>query len=458
MPLGHSVANYFMKEFELIPNAKNLMESTRSIGYSLPAAVADLVDNSIAAEAETVEIWTPTESERYLLILDDGVGMSEKKLLEAMRYGSSFVGDERSECDLGRFGLGLKMASLSQCRRLTVISKRPRGKLVGARWDLDHIAKSKCPWALQVLESGDFDTLPWKDRLLTQKSGTLVIWEELDLLLLGINQKGFTDALQQRIQGLKRHLELVFHRYLSSESDRPFSIVFNGGALTPADPFLKAKSTMPYPSDPYGKNVRITPYLLPHPKFLTSEEKEMAGDLQKDQGFYIYRNKRFVIWGTWFRLCRKLGLSKLARVQVDIPATAEYDKMWSLDVKKSTASIPEQLKDQLRRAVDKLADRSGQVWTKRARREQSKDAFWLRVKTEEGNIRYVINEDNAVVKDFIKKQPELRVFLQLLSARLPLDSLYTDLSNDQVVDSDVTAVAALAEKLRKAGIDVPDCL
>ena len=184
----------------------------------------------------------------------------------------------------------------------------------------------------------------------------------------------------------------------------------------------------------------------------------MAGDLQKDQGFYIYRNKRLVIWGTWFRLCRKLGLSKLARVQVDIPATAEYDKMWSLDVKKSTASIPEQLKDQLRRAVDKLADRSGQVWTKRARREQSKDAFWLRVKTEEGNIRYVINEDNAVVKDFIKKQPELRVFLQLLSARLPLDSLYTDLSNDQVVDSDVTAVAALAEKLRKAGIDVPDCL
>lgn len=445
-----------MKEIELIPNARNLMESTRSIGYSLPAAVADLIDNSIAADAETVEIWTPTDSERYLLILDDGYGMSEKKLLSAMRYGSSFVGDERSESDLGRFGLGLKMASLSQCRRLTVISKTKRGKLVGARWDLDHIAKSKCPWALQILEDGDFDSLPWIDRLASQRSGTLVIWEELDLLLLGINKKGFSDALQQKMQELKKHLELVFHRYLAGEAEHPFAILFNGGPLVPADPFLKNRSTRPYPSDPFGKRVRITPYLLPHPKFLSNEEKEMAGDLQKDQGFYIYRNKRLVIWGTWFRLSRKLGLSKLARVQVDIPATAEFDKMWSLDVKKSTASIPEQLKGQLKSAVDRLADRSSQVWSKRARREQSKDAIWLREKTEEGNISYVINEDNAVVKSFMRKQPELRAFLRLISARLPLDSLYTDLSNDQVVESNASAVADLIKELRSAGFDVPD--
>ena len=188
-----------MKEVELIPDARNLMESTRSIGYSLPAAVADLVDNSIAAEASQVEIWTPTSTEPHLLILDDGFGMTADELQTAMRYGSRFVMEERTDRDLGRFGLGLKMASLSQCRRLTVLSKKKDGCMVGARWDLDHIAVSKCPWALQVLEGDDFAQVPWSERLAEAPSGTLVVWENLDVLLMGINEKSFSTALLTRI-------------------------------------------------------------------------------------------------------------------------------------------------------------------------------------------------------------------------------------------------------------------
>ena len=113
-----------MREVELVPDARNLMESTRSIGYSLPAAVADIIDNSIAAMARTVEVWTPEGEDSFLAILDDGFGMTELELKGAMRYGCQHVDDRRRQGDLGRFGLGLKMASLSQCRSLTVLSKK----------------------------------------------------------------------------------------------------------------------------------------------------------------------------------------------------------------------------------------------------------------------------------------------------------------------------------------------
>lgn len=444
-----------MKEVELIPDARNLMESTRSIGYSLPAAVADLVDNSIAAEASQVEIWTPTSTEPHLLILDDGFGMTADELQTAMRYGSRFVMEERTDRDLGRFGLGLKMASLSQCRRLTVLSKKKDGCMVGARWDLDHIAVSKCPWALQVLEGDDFAQVPWSERLAEAPNGTLVVWENLDVLLMGINEKSFSTALLTRISDLKSHLALVFHRYIDGEAGESFRLIFNNDEVKPIDPFLKQSSHRPFAADSFmlaGQRIAYEPFVLPHPKNLTEEDKRMAGDLLKDQGFYIYRNKRLVIWGTWFRLSRKLSLSKLARVQVDIPASAELDHLWSLDVKKSSANIPEELRNALRTVVEKLAVRSGNVWKRRAMVQRSKDAFWLREKNDVGDVTYRVNEENPVVKAFIDENASVRVLLQLISSRLPLDSLYTDLGGDKVV-----AVAEnpkdLIEKLRELGFD-----
>lgn len=444
-----------MKEVELIPDARNLMESTRSIGYSLPAAVADLVDNSIAAEAERVEIWTPTGTEPYLLILDDGFGMTADELQTAMRYGSRFVGDERAERDLGRFGLGLKMASLSQCRRLTVLSKKRGGVMVGARWDLDHIAASRRPWALQILEEADFAEVPWSERLAEADSGTLVVWEKLDVLLMGINEKSFGTALVSRISDLKSHLALVFHRYINGEAGESFRLVFNNDEVRPIDPFLKQSSNRPFAADSFmlaGQRIAYEPFVLPHPRNLTEEDRLMAGDLLKDQGFYIYRNKRLVIWGTWFRLTRKLSLSKLARVQVDIPASAELDHLWSLDVKKSSASIPEELRNALRTVVEKLAVRSGNVWKRRAMVQRSKDACWLREKNDAGDVTYRVNEENPVVKAFIDESANVRLLLRLISSRLPLDSLYTDLGSDRVsvAEEDQTE---LIEKLRELGFD-----
>lgn len=145
-----------MKTIDMPPFAPVLMESTRAMGYSLEAAVADIVDNSIAAKADTVKIqFSPYTAVPFVSILDNGCGMTKSEINDAMRYGSQSSLNERESSDLGRFGLGLKTASLSQCRCLTVISKQDR-KVEARRWDLDEIYK-KGSWALISLDREDLE-------------------------------------------------------------------------------------------------------------------------------------------------------------------------------------------------------------------------------------------------------------------------------------------------------------
>ena len=442
-----------------MPDARNLMESTRSIGYSLPAAVADIIDNSIAARAKEVHVSAPALSRKVLSILDDGCGMNEKELLVAMKYGSRLIDEERKKSDLGRFGLGLKMASLSQCRRLAVVSKK-RGKICGACWDLDHVAVSEESWPLQVLEAEDLKTVPGFENLNNLTSGTLVVWEKLDVLLQGIEDSSKTalQVLGGRMSELKKHLCLVFHRYIEGKDGPSLRIYFNGQLLPPMDPFLEGSSTCPFAEDAFelgGEKIRYQAYVLPHPNKMTQEQREVAGDLQRDQGFYIYRNRRLVIWGTWFRLCRKMVLSKLARVRVDVPASAELDKIWALDVKKSSASVPEVLKEGLKAVVECLGTRSTNVWQKRARREQvSEDAFWRRTERPDGTVQYEFNEDNAVLKALFKQCKEARTVFRLVASRMPLDSLYMDIAQEKIVDvSDEVKTEDMLAALRRAGFD-----
>lgn len=197
----------------------------------------------------------------------------------------------------------------------------------------------------------------------------------------------------------------------------------------------------------------VEPFILPHPKTMTDEQKRMAGDLQKHQGFYIYRNRRLVIWGTWFRLSRKLNISKLIRVKVDIPASKVVDHMWLLDVKKSSAVIPEELRDALTRVVDKLTVRSGAVWSRRARVERSPDAVWIRRKTAEGTVTYVLNPENAMIRHYLAGNPELSMLLKVIAARLPLDSLYHDLSDDATVDTATEEMEEIRRRLEQMGVD-----
>lgn len=296
-----------MQVRETPPFAPVLMESTRAIGYSLEAAIADIIDNSVAAKAGKVQLSFFPVGDAYVSILDNGTGMDDAQMNIAMQYGSKSPTETRDSSDLGRYGLGLKTASLSQCRVLTVISKQG-DQVIGRRWDLDYVIKTGA-WSLLILDKEDFVSVPHISDLYEQDSGTLVVWQNLDRLLMG--EVDYEKSLGRKMDEVRQHLELVFHRYLSGESGiKKLEILFNGVKLKAADPFLIKKSTQAMDTETLvirGKRILVTPYILPHISKMTEEEKNQLGGkdgIRKRQGFYVYRNKRLLIWGTWFRMMR----------------------------------------------------------------------------------------------------------------------------------------------------------
>ena len=223
-----------MKSVELPPYAPTLIESTRAIGYSLEAAIADIIDNSIAAGASNVDLFFFPIDEEYVAVLDNGRGMDENELTFAMQYGSKNPLEERSKEDLGRFGLGLKTASLSQCRVLTVVTKVD-DLLLARRWDIDYVSKTG-KWSLLILDDNEIQKMPNIEQLIKYKTGTLVIWQKLDRLKKG--EINFEQELGRKIDNVSEHLSLVYHRYLSGETGiRKLTIKINNMEIVPVDPF-----------------------------------------------------------------------------------------------------------------------------------------------------------------------------------------------------------------------------
>lgn len=432
-----------MKTIDMPPFAPVLMESTRAMGYSLEAAIADIVDNSIAAQASEVNIqFSPYTAVPYVSILDNGCGMTKTEINDAMRYGSQSSLNERDSKDLGRFGLGLKTASLSQCRCLTVITKQDR-KVEARRWDLDEIYKNGS-WALISLDRNDLTTIPqYQEQLKPLKHGTLVIWEKLDRMLKGTATPD--KLMNKQMDYVRDHLALVFHRYLSGESGiTKLAININNLSVEPKDPFLIGRSTVFQADERFiieGYPVYVSAFMLPHINALTKQEKNALGGsegLTKDQGFYVYRNKRLLVWGTWFRMHRKDELSKLARIRVDVPNA--LDHLWTLDIRKSTAIPPDVIKKNLSRIVDRISEGSKRTWTFRGKREVSDDGshLWSKTKIREGVV-YNLNREHVLLKllsnslDSEQKRL-LENYLRLAEDNLPLNQLYVDLNNEEQVN------------------------
>lgn len=434
-----------MKATEHPPHAPSLMESTRAIGYSVEAAISDIIDNSISAHAQNVHVnYFPNHPQgAYICILDDGDGMSAEILHEAMRYGSCNPDDERTKDDLGRYGLGLKTASLSQCRKLTVLSKQS-GKICGRCWDLDYIRCTNA-WTLLELDPEDMISLPEYEKLSKSDHGTLVIWQNLDKLLIGESDP--KNALGKKLTQVREHLALVFHRYLTGEpSLKKIVLMMNNRSVEAHDPFLTGKSTQLMDDEIIhvrGEKIVVRPYILPHSSKLSNDEMKTVGGkdgLRKEQGFYVYRNKRLIIWGTWFKLMRKGELSKLARVQVDIPNS--LDDLWTLDVKKSTATPPEDVRKSLQIIIEKITDGSKRTWTYRGKKEIGKpeNQLWNRLTNRDKSISYEINQEHPVVKTLFESCPgaknQLSSLFMQLQGSLPLNQLYIDFTNDLLIENE----------------------
>jgi hypothetical protein len=367
------------QEYELAPPpVRSLVESLRGVGYSVPTAIADLVDNSISAGARTVWLTFAYHGrDSYVSLLDDGRGMDDRGLYRAMILGSRNPTAPRDLSDLGRFGLGLKTASFSQCRRLTVASRRD-GSLTVKRWDLDHIARSDVSdWhLLSGAAPGSESRLAALDAL---SAGTLVLWERLDRITDGWTDGPRShDAFLALVDRVEEHLAMVFHRYLEGSSP-DLRIFINGiteaARIRPWDPFLAdAAATIRTPLDrittPSG-TVEVRGYVLPHKEFLAAKEYEAGGGPEgwtAQQGFYVYRNRRMLVAGGWLglgdhRAWTREEPHKLARIQLDIPNTADED--WNIDIKKSAARPPPQLRPRLKALADYVRTQAKQVFAHR---------------------------------------------------------------------------------------------
>lgn len=449
-----------MRKITLPPHAPTLIESTRAIGYTTEAAIADIVDNSISALASSVCIfYFPIDS--YIAILDNGHGMNSDELNNAMRYGSQNPNEQRAVNDLGRFGLGLKTASLSQCRTLTVVSKQDNH--IEARcWDIDHVVSAN-DWSLLLLETDEeLSMIPRINELKKMKTGTLVVWQNLDRLQVG--DVDFSRSLSRKMDDVRTHLSLVFHRYISGESGfKKLVLSMNGAEIRPADPFLAYRNTQVMADeimDIEGSKVTVRPYILPHISDLSLEEINLLGGkegLRKSQGFYVYRNKRLLVWGTWFRMMRKGELSKLARVQIDIPN--ELDNLWTLDIKKSTATPPEIVRNNLDSVIERLAEKSKRTWIFRGKKETNDSVIhiWNRFKGKQGGFFYSINRDHPLVEMFETVPPQvkqnLEALLRSIESEIPLNQLYLDLTSEKPTGNEIETTAYETEILLRGLLD-----
>jgi len=444
-----------MKTKPLPPYAPTLIESTRAIGYTVEAAIADIIDNSISASASCTDIFFFPVGDSYIAILDNGCGMKGDELETAMRYGSQSPNEKRAPNDLGRFGLGLKTASLSQCRTLTVVSKQ--GDCIEARrWDIDHVIEAQ-DWSLLILESEDeLNTIPQIEELRKLESGTLVVWQNLDRLKVG--ELDFSRSMGKKMDDVRDHLSLVFHRYISGESGlKKMQIKMNNMPIEPADPFLARRNTQIMSDEIMninGSKVIIRPFILPHISNLTSDEIASLGGrdgLRRRQGFYVYRNKRLLAWGTWFRMMRKAELSKLARVLIDIPN--ELDDLWTLDIKKSTATPPEEVRNNLDSVIERLAEYSKRTWVFRGKKETHDSIVhvWQRFKGKQGGAYYSINRDHPLVEVFDDSSPQMKRnvenLLRAIESGLPLSSLYLDLNSDKPVENETEITLQVVEEV-----------
>ena len=369
--------------------------------------------------------------------------MDENELNAAMRYGSKSPSDLRESSDLGRFGLGLKTASLSQCRTLSVITKQGNCT-IGRQWDIDHVVKTGT-WSLIVLEDDELVLMPGFSKLQNQKTGTLVVWQNLDLLKIG--ELDFNKSLGRKMDEVRKHLELVYHRYLKGENGiKKLDILFNEVKINPADPFLIQKSTQIMDDETIivrKKKIVVRPYILPHISKMSAKEIDDLGGkegLRKKQGFYVYRNKRLLVWGTWFRMMRQGDLSKLARVMVDIPN--DLDDLWTLDIKKSSAVPPAEVKKNLQSTIDRIAEKSKHTWTFRGKKEikDTVDHLWTRIKNVNGGVFYELNRNHPFVKQVAEETTEIKgkleTLLKNIERSIPLNQLYVDLNNDEKIEND----------------------
>ncbi|MDQ0066063.1 ATP-binding protein [Chryseobacterium lathyri] len=414
-----------------IPEASSMIETLRAIGYNIETAVADIIDNSVSANAK--HIWINFEwlgSATWLSVKDDGSGMNGTELIQAMKPGSKNPLHDRDDKDLGRFGLGLKTASFSQARKLTVISKKANYNSVYWTWDLDFV-NSTGKWNLiKYLPDERFEK-----ELSDLHSGTIVIWNDIDRLVKNFRQddQKALDKFLLIMEQVKRHLCMVFHKFIEQGK---IKIYFQNEEITPWNPFLLDEpSTQIFPEEKVQQGiVKIEGYVLPHKSKISEEKYKTAEGLKgwnEQQGFYIYRNDRLLLAGDWLGLFRKEEHYKLTRIQIELPNT--LDTEWQIDIKKSVARPPLAFREQIKAYAMKVRAQAVEVYRHKGKSVkpiigQKFIPLWIDHKRGDKWF-YKINREHPIlekIKGQAKNEPEkaIEVLIRFIEETIPTKSIF----------------------------------
>ena len=431
----HKVAEDFT------PNPINLLESNRSLGYSIEEAVSDLIDNSIAAKAKNISIhmvWN--DSKPFFVLLDDGIGMSLKnnELIESFKLGSSNPLDERDPNDLGRFGFGMKTASLSQSKSFIVITKSINENLISRCLDLNYITKLNDGWKLRHVEKSE---LCGYDKIISnQKSGTAIIWNNWDKA--PVNKNDF-DSLSNIIYD---YVSVCFHRFI----ERGINISCNNHKILACNPIptnLGGAEQFSEVSLATNNDVKLSAYVIQHPMkwsenyehSLSFNSYKLFSGFERQQGIYIYRcNRLLTPKGGWLGVLKAGNSAKLARVTIDYPNNA--DTIWSLDITKTNAFIPFEFVKEIKAFTEKIRKRSN-IKINRGNRmirekiSNSDGRIWKESRHNfNESLKFILNKDHELIKTFAKenniKPSEFNSFLDTISDCLPTKKIIENYDND----------------------------
>ena len=346
--------NFTQEPLELQPDPQRISAGLRDTGYNFNTAVADIVDNSIAANATkmAIEINVSPQGQVKVYFADNGCGMDKDGLINARKYGSKERPNKKS---LGKFGLGLKTASSAFCKQYSLISRaNPGDELLKVEWNLDYIAQMG-QWLLQFPTINE-DEIEIFESVAGNGTGTLLIWDTVDRIKFDYTYKKSAEKAQKKlIDDLRFHLSMVFQRFLDTEDDRAdnIEITVNGQKLTPWDPFCTKEpnteklqsTTLEIAVDGYGTlKCDLAAYIIPRRGEYSSMEAEKEARGSNDtQGIYVYRENRLIHYGDWFGIMKKEPHVSLLRVSFSFDY--QMDELFSIDIKKSRILlIPELLK------------------------------------------------------------------------------------------------------------------
>lgn len=445
------------------PEVANLVSGIREFGYTIDTAIADIIDNSITAMADSIEIYFDTQdSEPVLAILDNGVGMDNGTFLEAMRPSAKNPNEVREKNDLGRYGLGLKTASFSQSKKLTVMSKTDSNAISIARWDIDEIIKEN-NWVLSILDESDIDnSTPLFNDFKNSISGTLVLWDGMDKIV------GKND-IAELIPGITNHLSLVFHRFiLGDRHPCKVKMQINKTLVIGFDPFDKSNSEHKEVETlfVYDKQVKVVPWILPSSKKVSTQKHSDNATFmgyKEAQGCYLYRANRLISYGGWWGIIGRNDSQNLVRIEIDIDNS--QDQEWNVSVTKAGFSVkpPTAIRAQLATIFRSAVSTGKGVLGGRIIRKKRETTYWTITRKDEMS-RYTLNKSHPLFKEFndslsSQQRKGFAILINEIQKYLPVQDIFRKIINEpKSIDQmsfneiDIDELRSFIEEMRSRGI------